>query len=395
MVAPVQNEKLYEFYREICLDFVGSLRALSLYAQGHPESKKKIDSFFQRVSRYLEKRTSLTLLFVSGEVIVENTALPELRGRVEKFIQRLEEMKFQRLVFRKGLTKEELSIFLQLLLPLLKSPAGADLVIAKNQGRLPHILAGSLLFDPGSQVSYEEFSSALNTVHQSITTFSGQLKDLFSELNGPLSESKVLQANKTAESMYDMVKAGELPLKILIYRRSTDPDPFIHAINVCALSISLSKEIGLEDSVIKEIGLAALLHDIGLHISPSMSLKETSAISLDEKKLQWEHPVRGAKALLVSPGLPDIVPMVAYEHHIHYDGGGYPVKSVTRQPNLASMIVFIANTYDNLRRNRAEGAAMNLTDTLNWMDRRIGTHFHPLLFKKFRALAKAQVQEEI
>ncbi len=395
MVAPVKNEKLYEFYREICLDFVGSLRALSLYAQGHPESKRKIDSFFQRVSIYLEERTSLTLLFVSGEVVVENTALPELRGRLEKFIQRLEEMKFQRLVFRKGLTREELSIFLQLLLPLLKSPAGADLVIAKNQGRLTHILAGSLLFDPGSQVSYEEFSSALNTVHRSIITFSGQLKDLFSELNGPLSGSKVSQANKTAESMYDMVKAGELPLKILIYRRSTDPDPFIHAINVCAISISLSKEIGLDDSLIKEIGLAALLHDIGLHISPSKSLKETAAISLDEKKLQWEHPVRGAKALLASPGLPDIVPMVAYEHHIHYDGGGYPVKSVTRQTNLASMIVFIANAYDNLRRNRAEGAAMNLTDALNWMDRRIGTHFHPLLFKKFRALAKAQVKEEI
>ena len=395
MAAPAKNDKLHEFYREICISFVGGLRALSLYAKDHPEAIKKINSLFQRVNTYLKQRTSLTLLFISGEVVVENTALPELGGRLEQFIQRLEAMKFQRLVFRRGLTKEELTLFLQLLLPLLKKPEGADLVLAKNQGRLSHILAGTLPFDSGPQISYEEFSGALHAAHQSVTAFSGQLKDLFADLDGPLSQAKVSQAKETAEAILNMVEAGELPLKILIYRRTTDPDPFIHAINVSALSMALSKEIGLEDSVMREIGLAGLLHDIGLHISPSMSLKKTAAITLDEKKLQWEHPLRGAEVLLVTPEIPDMVPMVVYEHHLHYDGGGYPAQSLTRQPNLASMIVFVANTYDNLRRNRPEHEAMNLTDTLNWMDRRIGTHFHPLVFKKFRALAKAQAQENL
>jgi HD-GYP domain-containing protein (c-di-GMP phosphodiesterase class II) len=93
--------------------------------------------------------------------------------------------------------------------------------------------------------------------------------------------------------------------------------------------------------------------------------------------------------------MPDLVPLVAYEHHLHYDGGGYPKQERPRQLNLASIITCITNTYDNLRRNRPEQNALSLTDTLNWMDRQMGTHFHPLLLKQFRALVKAQAQEEL
>ncbi|HUU39331.1 MAG TPA: hypothetical protein VMW42_00170, partial [Desulfatiglandales bacterium] len=63
-----------------------------------------------------------------------------------------------------------------------------------------------------------------------------------------------------------------MPLKILIYRRSSDPDPYIHAINVAALSIALVKELGFEEGVIQDVGLCGLLHDIGLHLSSSVPL---------------------------------------------------------------------------------------------------------------------------
>ena len=61
----------------------------------------------------------------------------------------------------------------------------------------------------------------------------------------------------------------------------------------------------------------------------------------------------------------------------------------------ASMIVFIANAYDNLRRNRPEQKALSLTNTVDWMDRRLGSVFHPLLLKQFRVLIKAQAAEEV
>ncbi|MFB0520207.1 MAG: HD-GYP domain-containing protein, partial [Desulfatiglandales bacterium] len=217
----------------------------------------------------------------------------------------------------------------------------------------------------------------------------------FADLEGPLSENKVSLAKETTETIQRMVATGEIPLKILIYRRNTDPDPYIHAINVSALSMALGKRLDLEEAVIQEVGLGSLLHDIGLQLTPPVPPTKSQAVTLDEKKRRWEHPIRGAEILLATPGIPDLIPMIAYEHHLHYDGGGYPKQERQRQLNLAAMITCITNSYDNLRRNRPEQGAVSLTNALNWMDRQAGKYFHPLLHKQFRALVKAQAQEEL
>lgn len=394
MSAQAKNEKLHAFYRELCISFVGSLRALSLYPSEHPETERKVDGFFKRLIKYLDQRPSLTLLFINGEVVVENIPLPELSSTLAQLIQRLEVMKFQRLQFRRGVTSEEVLVFLQLLLPLLKNPSGADLILAKNQDRLPHILAGTLPLEPGPQLSDEWVSGTVQSARQSMLSLSEQLKGLFTDLQGPLPEDKVSMAKEATETIQRMVATGEIPLKVLIYRRNTDPDPYIHAINVSALSMALAQTLKLKEATIRDLGLGCLLHDIGLHLSPPVRLTRIRATTLDERKRQWEHPIRGAEVLLATRGLPDLVPMIAYEHHLHYDGGGYPRQERPRQLNLASMITCLTNSYDNLRRDRPERAALSLTDALNWMDRQGGTYFHPLLLRKFRALVKAQAREQ-
>jgi putative nucleotidyltransferase with HDIG domain len=388
-----KSEKLHEFYRNLCVSFVGTLRALSLYPEEHPETEKKVTSTFTRVSKYLEQRSTISLIFIGGEIVVENTPLPELSNTLAQLIQRMDDMKLQRITFRRGLSSGEFVRFVKLLLPLLKNPSDADLILSKNQEALPHILAGSLPYETGSSLSHEEITSALQATNQSALSFTGQLKDMFKDLEGPLSEAKVSMAKETTETLYSMVETGEMPLKMLIYRRSSDPDPYIHAINVSALSMALAQMLGLKEATILEVGLGGLLHDIGLHVSPSASLTETATVTLDEKRSQYEHPIRGAEILLSTPGMPDLVPIVAYEHHLQYNGGGYPKQESPRQLNIASMITFITNAYDNLRRNRPKRKALSLTDAINWMDRKAGEIFHPILLKQFRSLVKGQAEE--
>lgn len=389
-----KKEKLHEFYRDLSVSFVGSLRALSLYPREHPETQKKLRIFFQRLSKYLEQRSTISLIVIGGEIIVENTPLPELTNTLSQFIRHLELLKLQRVVFRRGLTIEELIRFLQLLLSLFKNPGGADLALSRSQERLPHILAGSLPFDTEAHLSYEEVATALHAARQSIFPFAGQLKDLFTDMEGPLTESEVSIAKEMTETIYRMVETGEMPLKILIYRRSSDPDPYIHAINVSALSMALAQQHITSESHIYEVGLGGLLHDIGLHLTTPASTK-IATLTLDEKRRQWEHPLRGAEILLATPGIPDLVPIITYEHHLHYDGGGYPKQEYSRQLNIASMIIFITNTYDNLRRSHPKRNVLSLTEALNWMDLRAGALFHPLLLKQFRALVKGQAGKEV
>lgn len=388
------KEKLREFYKETVLALVASVRSLSLYPPEHPESKKKLDALFQKLELYLAQRPGLTLLLLGKEVVVENMPFPELTNLLPKLLQRLETIHLERLMFRQGLSREELITFLQLLVPLLQDPKDGEIVLARNQEKLPHILAGRLPLDSQPQVSYEQFVDVLKAARQSVLTFSSQLKELFSEVEGPLSSEKVSLAKEAVDTIQKMIKTRKLPLKILIFQRSADPSPYVHALNVCALSMGIAEHIGLEKKWIQEIGLGTLLHDIGLYLSPSAFLSTTAVITLDEKNRYWDHPVRGAELLLATPGIPELVPIIAYEHHLHYDGKGFPAQQRPRELNLGSMITLIADTYDNLRRDRPEQRARSMTETLNTMNQEAGKDFHPLLFKAFRDLVKAQAANQ-
>ncbi|MGD9073748.1 MAG: HD domain-containing protein [Desulfobacteraceae bacterium] len=394
MTAQSNNERLHTLFSSICVNLAAGLRSLSLYPPEHPETQKKAGDLVKGLSTYLQEQPTLTLVLFKGEAVVENTPLPELSENLAQFIAGLEAMKLQRLVFHRGVTLKEILLFLQMLLPLLKNPNGADLVISKNQDKLPHIVAGSLPLEGQAGVSYEDLSGAPQASRHSVLSFADQLKDLFAGLVEPLSGEKVGLAKEITDTIRGMNISEELPLKGLIYRRSPDPDPYIHAINVSALSMALIERLEPGERHVHEVGLGALLHDIGLHVPLSDPQSNTAGVTLDEKKRQWEHPIRGAEILMASPGMPDLPPIVCYEHHLHYNGGGYPKQKRPRDLNLASLITFITDTYDNLRRNRPGRDALSLSDTLNWMDRKAGTLFHPLLLKRFRALVKAQAEVE-
>jgi putative nucleotidyltransferase with HDIG domain len=384
------KDKLRDFYKELVLALVAAVRSLSLYPPEHPESEKKLEGLLKRLDLYLSQRPSLTLLLLGNEVIVEDMPLPELTKLLPKLLQKLDAIHLERILFRKGLSAEELIRFLQLLVPLLQEPKDGEMVLAKNQERLPHILAGRMPLESKPQVSYEQFVDVLKLARESMLSFSAQLKQLFSDVEGPLSNEKVSLAKGAADIIHNKIKAKELSLKILIFQRSVDPNPYVHALNVCALSIGIAEQIGLDKEWIHEIALGAILHDIGMYLSPSAFLSTTAVLTLDEKTRYWDHPVRGAELLLATPGLSEVVPIMVYEHHLHYDGRGFPAQQRPRELNLGSMIALIADTYDNLRRDRPEQKALSMAEALNTMSQGAGKDFHPLLFKAFRNLVKAQ-----
>jgi HD-GYP domain-containing protein (c-di-GMP phosphodiesterase class II) len=388
------KEKLRDFYKELVLALVAAVRSLSLYPPEHPESKKKLESLLKRLDRYLSQRPSLTLLLLGNEVIVEDMPLPELTKLLPKLLQRLDAIHLERILFRTGLGAEELIRFLQLLVPLLQEPKDGEIVLAKNQDRLPHIVAGRMPLESKPQVSQEEFVDVLKLARESMLSFSAQLSELFSDVDGPLASGKVSLAKGVADTVHKMINANELPLKILIFQRSADPSSYVHALNVCALSIGIAKHIGLDKERIQEIALGTILHDIGMYLSPAAVLSTTAVLTLDEKTRYWDHPVRGAELLLATPGVPELVPIIAYEHHLHYDGKGFPAQQRPREINLGSMITLIADTYDNLRRDRPEQKALSMAETLKAMNQGAGKDFHPLLLKAFRDVVKAQAANQ-
>jgi HD-GYP domain-containing protein (c-di-GMP phosphodiesterase class II) len=395
MTTQSNKEKIQAFYRDLCICYVGTIRAVSLYPPDHIEAKKRIENLHQRLGSFLKQRPQLTILAVNNEMVIEGCPLPELTKTLSQFIQRMEDMRFQRLVISRGISRDELISFLQFMIRMMKRPETALEGMAENQGRFKNITAGVLPRQEGPEVSYDDLSGALQDARRSAVSFSGQIRDVFDGMTGSIPAGKVALAKEITGSIFNMNLRGDIPLKALIYRKSTDSDPYMHSFNVCAFSMALAHEIRLGARVIEDIGLGALLHDTGFHVQPTGHDTPDPTGSLGLMAGWYGHPQRGAEILLATEGLPDVVPLVAYEHHIHYDGGGYPKDMRHRDLSLASMITCITDSYDNLRRDQPGQHALTLTEAVDWMDRRFGTQFHPILFKKFRAMVKAQAKEEI
>jgi response regulator RpfG family c-di-GMP phosphodiesterase len=82
-------------------------------------------------------------------------------------------------------------------------------------------------------------------------------------------------------------------------------------------------------------------------------------------------------------GLPRLALIVALEHHLKYDGGGYPHVKGKWQTNIISQIVSIADVFDALRTKRPYREAMSPDEVERILRLGSGVSFNPFLLERF------------
>lgn len=138
--------------------------------------------------------------------------------------------------------------------------------------------------------------------------------------------------------------------------------------------------VGFPENRLNEIGLAALLHDIGKERVPSEILQKPGKIDAREFERMAEHPVLGANILRKIDCGSDLPVIVCFEHHIRYNRTGYPRISHPGPLHPVSGMTQIADVYDALRTFRPYRKSMDIDTALSIMDRGRGTEFDPALF---------------
>lgn len=123
--------------------------------------------------------------------------------------------------------------------------------------------------------------------------------------------------------------------------------------NVCLLSINIAAAAGYSESQVVEIGMAALLHDIGMTLIPESIRYKSGALNEDEHFEVHKHPVMGLHLLQKVSSIPDSVSFVAYQHHEREDGKGYPKARKGRFLHSYARIVMIADVFEALSSPRA------------------------------------------
>lgn len=197
----------------------------------------------------------------------------------------------------------------------------------------------------------------------------------------------VRRVKRAVQQIVDQVLHNETSMMGMTVLRDYDQYTFAHSVNVCIFSVALGKKLGLTRDMLFELGVGALMHDLGKVRLPIELTNKTSALEDAEWELMREHPTEGLLALLElrsSGALPPRSMLMAYEHHMKMDLSGYPRSSRQRKTTLFSHIVAIADGFDAATTKRSYQANPWLPDqVLREMRDNPGRGLDPLLVKAF------------
>lgn len=149
----------------------------------------------------------------------------------------------------------------------------------------------------------------------------------------------------------------------------------IHAISVAILAMGAAEKMGYDEKAVSAIGLAGLLHDIGMaRVATDMTAK-SDYLSDEERKVIMQHPVEGARIIGSADANLDLAAVVALEHHLKLDGSGYPRLTFQRQPHRISSLIAVCDTLHALRSPRPFRDAWPLEIIFSYLDQRAGFDF--------------------
>lgn len=141
--------------------------------------------------------------------------------------------------------------------------------------------------------------------------------------------------------------APDATLQVLGERVGAE-EVYLHSLNVTILSVMLARELGLSAADAKELGVGAMLHDIGLVDVPDKVLrKDPGTHSRAERGMRAQHIDYGL-SIAVRAGVSLIAQSVIAQHHELADGSGYPKGLTQDQITLPARVVAVVNAYDNL-----------------------------------------------
>ncbi len=123
---------------------------------------------------------------------------------------------------------------------------------------------------------------------------------------------------------------------------------YYHSLNVAILSMMLAKEAGFSEEEMKQLGFAALMHDIGMLRIPTQILRKNEALTQPEENLLRQHTRYGFELLDLTKDCPPSAKTVVLHHHERLDGSGYPDGLKGDQLDKLTQMVAMVDEYDEL-----------------------------------------------
>ena len=360
--------------------FAQALAAMALYKIGHPARERALDVAYQQIQDVQADQARPLFTFLGDEVVFGRLPLREMKAW--DWGKRLAQAGIQRLEFDDRVSREDFEGFLEEVLARLTLSA---ISTEARQMRRSSIRFGAV----GLKGETDQAAAPLPTatisfsLGEEVDTLRWVQQEVQSTGAIPLAEAEAVVRSLTVA-----MHSGRQVMMPLLQLKEFDQYTTTHSMNVAVLSMALAEFLGLSAGDVRAFGIAGLLHDIGKIKIPLEVLTKPGRLTDEERALMNEHPVAGARMLLDIEEDLDLAVVVAYEHHIMINGGGYPVLHYARDCHQASKLVHVCDVYDALRTRRPYRDAWSFEKTLGYLTERSGLEFDPEMGAAFTRMMK-------
>lgn len=143
-------------------------------------------------------------------------------------------------------------------------------------------------------------------------------------------------------------------LMSMMEMRSLDNQMFAHSVNVCVLSTVLGKAMFFGHEKLETLAIGAMLHDIGKMQMDSKLSRETANLTPEEVELLKTHTTLGFEDLRKRKEYSLVIAHIAFQHHEHMNGTGYPRHLKEGEIHPFAQIVAIADLYDKFTTDHSD-----------------------------------------
>ncbi|PYT17173.1 MAG: hypothetical protein DMF51_03025 [Acidobacteria bacterium] len=361
-----------------------------MYPPEHPIASRALTSLSLYLERLLSRVEEWRLALVGSKLMAGGHPIDEGAEGSLPFLDGLKARGIETIAFKRGLDVEELRRFISLMILDPKWFAGTSLQDLMAKEGIRSIEAGRLVLDDPVEadrvkVVRDETGPELSEAYDNALAF-------IEEAAGALHEGRRISM-EDAESFVRLVASqmqqDRSPFLILTALKAHHAYTFTHIINVCILTVAQIEALGGAPQALREFGLASMMHDIGKTLLPGEILSKPGKLTPEEFALVQRHPQDGVHILRETPGVPDLALIVALEHHMRYNHGGYPHRRHPRPLHPCSLMTNLADTYDAMRSRRAYQEEFPPEKVAAVISERAGTDYHPQLSLAFLQLMGA------
>ncbi len=373
-----KDGKQIERYRGIVKFLDNTVRNIALYPPEHPSVK----GVSKRVHDYLEAifdgKEEVLLGVVNGVLYVDDYLFYETTPYSENVLRLLTGFEIDDLLFRKGVSEAELLKLASIL--KLKERNRETFLRLREQEGLSHIGLKSFQLGEGEEGSP---TKGLEAYRDAVSAMTGFFADIGDGRMPPLRE-----AEKLVENFMDRRKENGSALMLLSSLKGYDAYTYQHCVNVGILALLLAEKTGAREQEVKWAALAGMMHDIGKVKIPSRIINKSGRLTPREWEVMKSHPHHSAEVVRGMGGAEELA-LAVEGHHMHHNGGGYPVRSERSGPSNLAQLIAVVDAYDAITTVRSYKRPMTPVEAMAFIEQNRGTLFAPCHVDAFISLVGA------